>query len=57
MTTMIVELYGALRTAGASEDEAQAVARALADHERPFDHVDTELASFAARSEPWRASW
>jgi hypothetical protein len=45
MTTMIVELYEALRAAGAPEDKAQAAARALADHERRFDHVDTELAT------------
>jgi hypothetical protein len=34
-----------LRTAGAPEDKAQAAARAMADHERRFDHVDTELAT------------
>ena len=34
MTTMIVELYEALRAAGAPEDKAQAAAKALADHER-----------------------
>ena len=45
MTTMIVELYEALRAAGAPEDKAQAAARALADHERRFDHVDAELAT------------
>ena len=45
MTTMIVELYEALRSAGAPEDKAQAAARAMADHERRFDHVDTELAT------------
>jgi hypothetical protein len=45
MTTMIVELYEALGAAGAPEDKAQAAARALADHERRFDHVDTELAT------------
>jgi hypothetical protein len=45
MTTMIVEVYEALRAAGAPEDRAQAAARALADHERPFDRADTELAT------------
>lgn len=43
MTTMIVELYEALRAAGAPEDKAQAAARALAEHERRFDRVDAEL--------------
>jgi hypothetical protein len=43
MTAMIVELYEALRAAGAPE-KAQAAARAMAaDHERRCDHVDTEL--------------
>lgn len=45
MTAMIVELYEALRAVGAPEDKAQAAARALADPERRFDHVDTELAT------------
>jgi hypothetical protein len=42
---MIVELYEALRTAGAPEDKAQAAAGALTDHERRFDRADTELAT------------
>jgi hypothetical protein len=45
MTTMIIELYEALRAAGAPEDKAQAAARALAEHDRRFDHVDGELAT------------
>lgn len=45
MTMMIVELYEALRSAGAPEEKAQAAARALAEHDRRFDHVDTELAT------------
>jgi hypothetical protein len=45
MPAMIVELYEALRAAGASEEKAQAAAKALTDHERRFDHVDTELAT------------
>jgi hypothetical protein len=46
MTTVIVELYEALRAAGAPEDKAQAAARTHANHERRFDHIDTELATF-----------
>lgn len=42
---MIVELYEALRAAGAPEDKAQATARALVEHDRRSDHVDTELAT------------
>ena len=45
MTTMIVELYEALRAAGPPEDKAQAAARALEEHDRRFDRVDTELAA------------
>jgi hypothetical protein len=45
MTAMIVELYEALRAAGAPEEKAQAAAKAMADHERRFDYVDTELAT------------
>jgi hypothetical protein len=45
MTTMLVEIYEALRAAGAPEDKAQAAARALAEHDRRFDHVDTEVTS------------
>jgi hypothetical protein len=45
MTTMIALLYEALRAAGAPEDKAQAAARALAEHDRRFDHVDAELAT------------
>lgn len=45
MTTMIVELYEALRAAGSPEDKAQAAARALEEHDRRFDRVDTELAA------------
>jgi hypothetical protein len=44
MTTMIALLYEALRAAGAPDDKAQA-ARALAEHDRRFDHVDGELAT------------
>jgi hypothetical protein len=43
MTAMIVELYEALRAAGAPEERAQAAAKAMADQGRRFDHVDTEL--------------
>ena len=44
MTTMIVELYEALRAAGAPEDKARAAARALAEHDHRFDRIETELA-------------
>jgi hypothetical protein len=46
MTTVIVELYEALRAAGVPEDKAQAAARSRANRERRFDHIDRELATF-----------
>jgi hypothetical protein len=42
---MIVELDEALRAAGAPEEKAQAAAKAMAEHERRFDHFDTEVAT------------
>ena len=49
MTTMIAELYEALKAAGAPEDKAQAAAKALADHERRFDSIDGKLAALEAQ--------
>ena len=40
MATMIVELYDALKAAGAPEDKAQAAAMALANRNGRFDRVD-----------------
>ena len=49
MTAMIVELYEALRAAGAPEEKAQAAAKAMADHERRFDRR-----RYRAGYHPWR---
>ena len=49
MTTMIVELYEALKAAGAPEEKAQAAAKALADHDRRFDQIDGKLAALEAQ--------
>ena len=49
MTTMIAELYEALKAAGAPEDKARAAAKALADHERRFDRIDGKLAALEAQ--------
>jgi hypothetical protein len=48
MTTMIAELYDALRDAGASEDKARAAAKALADYDSRFNKVDQDLAMIKA---------
>lgn len=43
MSTMIYEVYDALKEAGASEEKAQKAAKALADYESRFSRVDAEL--------------
>jgi hypothetical protein len=55
MTTMIVELYEALRAAGAPDDKAQAAAKALAEHDRRFGSIEKELAGIHAEVKAVRA--
>ena len=43
MSTMITELYDALKDAGASEEKAKAAAKAMADYDSRFNKVDAEL--------------
>lgn len=43
MATMIVELYDALKAAGAPEDKAQAAAKVLANPDDRFNRVDAKL--------------
>jgi len=43
MTTMLVELYDALREAGASEEKARAAAKAIADHDSRFNKIEADL--------------
>ncbi len=45
MTTMIAELYDALKEAGASEEKAKAAAQAIADYESHFVHIKSKLDS------------
>jgi hypothetical protein len=49
MATMIVELYDALKAAGAPEDKAQAAAKALASTDERFDRVDSRLAALEVK--------
>jgi chromosome segregation ATPase len=44
MSTMLVELYDALKEAGASEEKARAAAEILARPDERFDKVDREIA-------------
>jgi len=46
---MIVELYEALRAAGAPDDKAQAAAKVLAYSDDRFDRVDAKLAAGDAK--------
>jgi hypothetical protein len=48
MSTMIVEVYEALKAAGAPEDKAQAAAVVLAHSDNRFDKIDAELAVLKA---------
>ena len=43
MTTMVAELYDALREAGASEDKARKAAETAAANENRFSKLETEL--------------
>ena len=44
MSTMIYEVYDALKEAGASDDKAAKAAKALADYDSRFNKIDAELA-------------
>jgi hypothetical protein len=48
MSTMIAEVYDALREAGASEEKAKAAATAIANYESRFDRIDIDLAAVKA---------
>jgi hypothetical protein len=45
MAVMVIELYEALKEAGASEQRAQAAAQAMADDNTRFDQLETEMAT------------
>ncbi len=43
MSTMITELYDALKDAGASDEKAKAAAKALADYDTRFNKIEADL--------------
>jgi hypothetical protein len=43
MSTIIVELYDALKEAGASDEQARAAAQALANYDSPFSKIEADL--------------
>jgi hypothetical protein len=49
MSVMVFELYDALKDAGASEEKAQAAAKAIADYHTRFDQIDSKLAILEAK--------
>lgn len=49
MSTMILEVYEALKSAGAPEDKAQAAATVLANTDNRFDKLDREIAVLEAK--------
>ena len=40
---MIVEVYDALRDAGASEEKAQSAAKAIADYDSRFNKIEADM--------------
>lgn len=49
MTTMVAEVYDALREAGASEEKARRAAEALAGHDERFTRLDGRIAAVEGR--------
>ena len=49
MTTMIAEVYDALREAGASEEKSRAAAEALSDYENKFAGIDRRFGALDAK--------
>lgn len=43
MTTMVTELYDALLAAGAPEDKARRAAEVVADYDREFSEIKSDL--------------
>ena len=43
MSTMIYEVYDALKSAGAPEDKAKAAAEAIGNYENRFNKIENEL--------------
>jgi hypothetical protein len=43
MSTIIVEVYDALKEAGASEEKSKAAAKAIADYDSRFSKIEADL--------------
>jgi hypothetical protein len=48
VTTIIAELYDALREAGAAEEKARKAAEALAGYDERFGRIEREIAALRA---------
>lgn len=44
MSTMVYEVYDALKAAGAPEDKAKAAAEAIGNYDNRFSKIETEIA-------------
>ncbi len=42
MSTLIIEVYDAFKSAGASEEKATAAAKAIADYDNRFNKIESE---------------
>jgi len=51
MSTMITELYDALKEAGASEASARKAAETMANYENRFARIDAALANIATKTD------
>lgn len=49
MSTMIEELYDALKDAGADDEKARRAARAMADYESKFTAIESRLSAIDGR--------
>lgn len=49
MTTMIAEVYDALKEAGASEDKSRKAAEAIASYDSRFAAIDAHLSGIESR--------
>lgn len=51
MSTILVEVYDALREAGASEEKARAAARAIAEHDARVGRIEAQTPQLATKSD------
>ena len=55
MSTIIIEVYDAFKEAGVSEEKSVAAAKALADYERHFIRIESDLTDVKAETKVVKA--